>query len=135
MTEPVMKIDGEPTQSDIDNLKNELTKHASKIKTMADIIEHGKKYGFLIIVVGLLKCKTIIKNPQTVWNEPEYPRLYDNLIVDMETTFAKSKKEKTHSRNEKEYKKYLGDMESIRTLTLQAVEVLHGGIERGVYWL
>ena len=39
----------------------------------------------------------------------------------MDTTFAQSKKEMTYSRKEKEYEKYLGVMESIRTLILQAL--------------
>ena len=52
---PIMKIDVETTQRDIDNLKNELAKHAAKIKTTKDIVEQSKKYGFLIIDVELLK--------------------------------------------------------------------------------
>ena len=66
MAERVMKIDGKPIQSDIVNLKNELAECATKIKTMEDIIEQGKKYGFLIIFVGLSKYKTIIRNPWKV---------------------------------------------------------------------
>ena len=37
--EPVTKIDSELTQSDIDNLKNELNECAAKIKTVVVIIE------------------------------------------------------------------------------------------------
>ena len=84
--EPMTKIDGKPTQSDINILKNKLAESTTKINTMKDIIEQGKKYGFLIIVVGLLKYRTIIKNPQTEWNEPEDPGQYDNSIVAMDTT-------------------------------------------------
>ena len=39
----------------------------------------------------------------------------------IDTTFAQSKKEKTHSRKEEEYEKYLGIIESIHTLILQVV--------------
>ena len=63
MAEPVTKIDGKLTQSNIDNLENELTKHAANIE---DIIGQGKKYGSLIIVVGLSKYKFIIRNPRTM---------------------------------------------------------------------
>ena len=115
MAESVMKIDGKPTQSDIDNLENELAECTTKIITMEDVVEQGKKYRFLIIIIGLSKYKTIIKNPWTVWNKPEDPGPYVNWIAAMDTTFAWSKREKTHSRKEKEYEKYLGVTESIRT--------------------
>ena len=62
MAEPTTKIDGEPTQSDIDTLKNELTKRATKLKTTKDVTKHGKKYGFQIIA----KYQTIIKNSRDV---------------------------------------------------------------------
>ena len=90
MAECVTKIDGKPTQSDFDILKNELAERATKIKTMEDIIKQDKKYRFLVIIIGLSKYRTIIKNPGTEWNEPD------------DTTFAQSKKEETHSRKEKE---------------------------------
>ena len=121
MAEPVTKIVGEPTQSEINLLENKLSEHASKIKMSEDIVKQSKKYGFLIIIVGLTQYRTIIKNPWTVWNEPEDPGLYNNSIAAMDTTFAWSKKEKTHFRKEKEYEKYLRVTESIQTL-LQAVD-------------
>ena len=80
-----------------------------------------QKYGFLIIIVRLFKYKTIIKNQQIVWKEPEDLGLYDNSIAAINTTFAQSKKEKTHSRKKKEYEKYLGVTESMRTLILKTV--------------
>ena len=64
----------------------------------------------------------MIKNPRAM-NEPKDPSLYDNSIAAIDTTFARSKKEKTHARKEKEYEKYLGVTESIRALILQAVEI------------
>ena len=90
---PRTKIDGRPTQSDISNLENELAEHDTKIKTMEDIVEQGKRYVFLIIIVGLSKCKTIIGNPLRVGNEPEGSGPYDNSIAATDTTFAQSKKE------------------------------------------
>ena len=119
--ETVTKINREPNQSNINLLENDLAEHATKIKTTEWIVKQGKNYGFLIIVIGLTQNRTIIKNPWTVWNEPEDPGLYNNSIAAMDTTFAWSKKEKTHFRKEKEYEKYLRVTESIQTL-LQAVD-------------
>ena len=61
-----MKIDGEPTQSDINNLKNELAESIVKIKTMEDIAEQGKKYGFHHC--GIVEVKNHCKK-STVWNK------------------------------------------------------------------
>ena len=93
----------------------------AKIKTREDIVKQGKKYCFLIIVIRSSKYKTIIKNSQKEFNKPKDPGPYNNLIVAIDTTFAQSKKEKTHSRKEEEYEKYLGIIESIHTLILQVV--------------
>ena len=72
----------------MDNFEIELVKRATKIKATKDIIKQGKKYSFLIIVMGLTKHKTIIKNPRTIWNEPKDPGSYENSILVMDTTFA-----------------------------------------------
>ena len=50
---PITKNNREMTQSGINLLESELAEYTAKIKTMKDIIEQGKKFGFLIIVVGL----------------------------------------------------------------------------------
>ena len=63
MAGPVTKIEGEPTKSNINKLKKELAKCTANIKTTEDIVVEGKKYGFLVIIVGLSKYKTIIRNP------------------------------------------------------------------------
>ena len=118
MAVPIIKIDGEPIQS---NIEYELAECIIKIKTTEDIVKQGKKYGFLFIIVGLAKYKTIIRKQRTVLNEPEDLRPYDNSIVPTHITFASSKK-KNHARKEKEYEKYLEVTESIRTLILQAVD-------------
>ena len=68
---------------------------------MEDIAEHGKKYGFLIIIVGLSKYKTIIRDQKNMLNKPEDLGRYGNSITAMDTTFARKKKEKTHTRKEK----------------------------------
>ena len=94
MADPVTKINSEPTQSNINNLKNELAKCATKIKATKDIIKQGKKDGFLVIVVGLSKYKTIIRSPRTMLNEPDGLGPYDNSTAATDTTFARSKKEK-----------------------------------------
>ena len=72
--------------------------------------------------MGLLKYKTIIKNPWAVWNEPEDLGPYDDTIAVTDTTLAQSKKERTHSQKKEEYEKYLRVMESTQTLILQAVD-------------
>ena len=94
MAGPITKIVGEPTQIDIDLLEEELMECMAKIKTTEDIIAQGKKYGFLIIVVALAKYITIIRNPKTVWTEPEDSGQYDDSITATDTTFTRSKKEK-----------------------------------------
>ena len=82
-----------------------------------DIVKNGKKIGFLTILVY-----QTIKKTRAIWNESKDPSPYDNSIVPKDTTFARSKKEKTHTWKEKEYEKYLGVTESIRSLILQTVE-------------
>ena len=63
MAKLITKIDREPTHSDINTLKNEQAERATKIKTTKDIVKHGKKYGFLIIVVGLAKYQPLSRTP------------------------------------------------------------------------
>ena len=46
MAEPITKIDRKPSQSDLDNLENELAKSAMKIENTKDIVKNGKEYGF-----------------------------------------------------------------------------------------
>ena len=58
---------------------------------MKDIVEQGKKYDILIIIVGLSKYKIIIRNLQTVWNEPEDLGSYDNLIAAKDTEARRRK--------------------------------------------
>ena len=53
--EPVTKIDSEQAQSDINNFENELAECIVKNKTTKGIVEQGKKYCFLNVIVGLSK--------------------------------------------------------------------------------
>ena len=66
MAESITKIVDEPTQSNTDLLEEEFAECMVKIKTTKDIVAQGKKYGLLIIIVGLAKYRTIIRNPRTV---------------------------------------------------------------------
>ena len=91
--ESVMKIVGEPMQSNIDLHKEVLVECAAKIKITNEIITQGKKYRFLIITVGLAKYRKIIRNLCTVWTKPEDPAPFDDSIAATDMMFTKSKQE------------------------------------------
>ena len=62
-TEPVAKIHGESRQGDINLLEQQLAKKAAKIKTTEDVVEKGKRFGFLVVVLAKQKHATVIGNP------------------------------------------------------------------------
>ena len=70
---------------------------------------------------GIVKIQNHHQKPANSVDWTRKPN--DNTIAALATTFARSKKEKTHARNEKEYEKYYRVMESIRTLILQTVDM------------
>ena len=59
MVEPITKIIGKPGQGHITILESELAAKAAKIKTTDDMMEKGRKYCFLVIVLGKTKCATV----------------------------------------------------------------------------
>ena len=61
--EPVTKIIGEPSQGDINTLEAKLVEKAAKTKTTDDMVEKGQKYGFIVVVLGKTKYRTVIGNP------------------------------------------------------------------------
>ena len=78
--EPRTKIIGEPRQGDIKILEAELAKRAAKIKTTKHLIENGRKYRFLVLVLGQKQYVTVIGNEEVQWTTPEDPGGYDYTI-------------------------------------------------------
>ena len=67
------KIIGEPRQGDINLLEQELAEKAAKIKTTAEVVEKGKKFGFLVVGLGRQKHGSFFRNPAVKWDTPENP--------------------------------------------------------------
>ena len=120
--EPIIKIIGKPGQGDINILEAELAEQAAKIKTTEDLIESGRKYGFLVLVLGQKQYGMVIGNEEVNWTTPEDLGGYDDTIQAKDTAFDQNKSKKKHARQVIEYKKFLGVEESLHTLILQAVE-------------
>ena len=59
---PIIKINGELGQQDINILEAELAEWAAKIKTTEDLLDKRHKYGFLILVLGQAQHEKVIGN-------------------------------------------------------------------------
>ena len=73
ITGPITKIIGKPGESNINNLESELAVRAAKMKTTEHVVENCQTYGFLVIVFGKSKFKTVIGNPTVKWMTPRTP--------------------------------------------------------------
>ena len=120
MADSITKIVGEPSQGDINTLKQEQAGKAAKIKTTEDMIENGRKFGFLVVMLGCQKYGMVIGNPSV----PGDPGGYDKAIQAKDSSIDQSKWKKKYARKVIEYEKFVDVDESIRTLLLQAVEEL-----------
>ena len=118
----VTKIIGEPGQGNINTFEQELTEKVTKFKITEDVVEKGRKFCFLVVVLGQQKYRAVIGNPAEWWDTPEDPRRYDETIQAKDLSFNWSKGGKKHLRKVIKCEKVLGIEESIRTLLLQAVE-------------
>ena len=119
---PIMKIIGEPRQGDINTLKQERAEKTAKIKMTEDVVEMGRRFCFIVVVLGHQKYGIVIGNLAVWWETPEDPGGYDKTIQAKDSSFDQSKGEKKHARKVIKYEKFLGVEESIRTLLLQVVE-------------
>ena len=70
--EPITKIIGEPEQRDISVLEGELAEQVAKIKTTEDSVK-GRKYGFLVLVLGQMWYGKVIGNDEVQWTTPKDP--------------------------------------------------------------
>ena len=71
MAELIIRINGEQGQGVINQLKSEIAKRSSKIKTMEDMVQKGQKYGFLIVVLGRVKYGMVTRNNAVEWTNPK----------------------------------------------------------------
>ena len=117
MADPIMKIIRESSQGNINTVEQKLAEKVAKIKTTEDVAEKGRKFGFLVVVLGRKKYDTVIGNPAVQWVTLKGPRRYNETIEAKYSSFNQSKGEKKHAR-----KVFLGVEESIRTPLLQVVE-------------
>ena len=99
MAEPITKIVSEPGQEDITILKSKLVVNAAKIKTTHDMVEKGRKYGFLVTVIGKNKYGIIIGNMGVQWTSPEDPCCYNKSITQGFILQPKQKQENACSKS------------------------------------
>ena len=106
--DPTTKIIGELRQGDLNMLEAELTGRAAKIKTTEDMVEQGRKYVFLILVLEKEQFGQVIGNERLQRKTPEDSGEYDDSIQVNDTAFDWSKSEKKHAQKVNEYEKFLG---------------------------
>ena len=80
MADPITKIIEEPGQGDINKLQQDLAEKAAKMKTTEDMVEKGRKFDFLRVVLGCQKYGMAIRNPAVWWDTLEDPRGYNKTI-------------------------------------------------------
>ena len=122
MANPMTKIIAEPGQGDINTLKQELAEKLAKIKATEDVVERGREFGLLVVVLGSQKYGMVIGNLAVQWDTSEDPGVYDKTIQAKDSSFNHNKWEKKHARKVIEYENFLGVEECIRTLLLQSIE-------------
>ena len=96
--EPITKVIWELGQGDIKILEEELTEWAAKIKTTEDLIKKGRKYGFLVVVLGQKQYGMVIRKEEVHWTTPQDPEGYDDTIQAKDTAFNQSRSKKMHAR-------------------------------------
>ena len=69
--DPITKINGELVQGIINQLESELAKRVAKRRNTEDLVEKGRNYGFLVVVLGKNKYGTIIGNRAVEWKTPK----------------------------------------------------------------
>ena len=101
--EPITRFNLEPEQGNINQIELELAKRVAKIKTTGDIVEKGFKSGFLVIVIGGVKERTVIGNHAVEWTNLKDSGGYDKTIQTKDSSFDRSRGEKKHARRLIEY--------------------------------
>ena len=72
------------------------------------MVKKGKKFGFLVLVLGQQKYGAVIGNPAVKWDTLEDPGGSDEYIQSKDLSFDQSEGKKKHARKVIDYEKFLG---------------------------